>query len=320
MLPRGVDREGLVYLVTNLANGKRYVGQTRTSLAIRWAAHCREAQALKPRGGMPRAIREFGPDKFEIRRLCSCPIDYLNECEAMFIEVFGTLRDGYNRVVVSTAAAQTRHDLRIVRAADGTPVGYEARHPTTGALRHFVRPDASVERNLEEAIVWTTGARDPAMSSSAAAAAPPRETEKALPTNITARPARNATIADAVGYDVRIRLDGAVVSKTFARSDWSMDRKLREAVAWRRGVMAAHDIEDCEAERSEGGKRVLPTNVTPQVRQGTTVRYRVSIQRDGVRRARTFTRADWSLERKLREAIEWKHDTIRALSTNDTIR
>lgn len=45
MAPVGVV--GFVYLVTNLVNGKEYVGQTKSSLEHRWAQHVLKARTSR---------------------------------------------------------------------------------------------------------------------------------------------------------------------------------------------------------------------------------------------------------------------------------
>ena len=57
----------LVYLITNLVNGKRYAGQTTQRLSQRWSAH----QRFKPKGKshIYFAIQKYGVQNFEIEPL-----------------------------------------------------------------------------------------------------------------------------------------------------------------------------------------------------------------------------------------------------------
>lgn len=61
----------LVYLVTNIENGKRYVGKTKGSLAERWYNHVKDARAGSPYA-IHRAIRKHGKQAFtrEVPRDC----------------------------------------------------------------------------------------------------------------------------------------------------------------------------------------------------------------------------------------------------------
>lgn len=59
---------GVIYLILNLANGKKYVGQTRYTALQRWTQHrgCARAGELHP---LYRAIRRDGEDKFKVTTL-----------------------------------------------------------------------------------------------------------------------------------------------------------------------------------------------------------------------------------------------------------
>jgi group I intron endonuclease len=54
-----------IYVVTNSANGKRYVGQTRVSVTKRWKAHVAAASEGQTHA-LARAIRKYGQANFSI--------------------------------------------------------------------------------------------------------------------------------------------------------------------------------------------------------------------------------------------------------------
>lgn len=58
----------LVYLLTNNANGKRYVGITSTTLAVRFSWHCRKAKAGS-KLAIHLAIKKYGAAGFKIEEL-----------------------------------------------------------------------------------------------------------------------------------------------------------------------------------------------------------------------------------------------------------
>lgn len=61
----------IVYLITNLINGKRYVGQTKQTLSWRWSQH----KYLARKGSLLHlscAIRKHGENNFKIAALCTC--------------------------------------------------------------------------------------------------------------------------------------------------------------------------------------------------------------------------------------------------------
>ena len=89
----------LIYLVTNLLNGKRYVGQTRLMLERRWKQHLRDA-----RNGsttlIGRAIRKYSAHVFSVSVLCACSSqEELDAREQEYISILGTHSSkgkGYN--------------------------------------------------------------------------------------------------------------------------------------------------------------------------------------------------------------------------------
>jgi group I intron endonuclease len=87
----------IVYLVTNLLNGFRYVGVTIRPLEARWKEHAqRSKQNAKFKLG--RAIQKYGPSAFLVEVLCELDdCDDLLEAERIFVANLGTHgANGYN--------------------------------------------------------------------------------------------------------------------------------------------------------------------------------------------------------------------------------
>ena len=88
---------GIIYVVTNLVNGKQYVGQTRYSLDTRWRYHSRCIR--KNYGGaLYSAVRKYGFDAFTVEQIDSAEtLDELNVLEARYIAELQTFApNGYN--------------------------------------------------------------------------------------------------------------------------------------------------------------------------------------------------------------------------------
>src|ERR1035437_352513 len=84
----------LVYLITNLINGKRYVGQTTETLERRWKQHQKSSRCR----ALYSAIQKHGVVNFSIQVLVDFhKIELLNELQAEYIQKYHTLApNGYN--------------------------------------------------------------------------------------------------------------------------------------------------------------------------------------------------------------------------------
>jgi len=98
----------IIYVVTNTANGKQYVGQTRMTIQDRWRAHRSQGLKWSGRPGTCRlfhsAIHECGPDVFTIKQLRSLPTNTpqreVDLAETRAITSAGTLAPaGYNLTI-----------------------------------------------------------------------------------------------------------------------------------------------------------------------------------------------------------------------------
>lgn len=91
---------GIIYRITNLINGKQYIGKTINTITERWNKHCYEAFTPQNKGYnflIHKAIRKYGKDNFIIEEIYSCEDSELNEKEQDFIQKYNTLLpNGYN--------------------------------------------------------------------------------------------------------------------------------------------------------------------------------------------------------------------------------
>lgn len=90
------------YLITNLVNGKRYVGKTTKTLALRWRQHLAHMKSHAYNSILHAAIRKYGAENFTIDPLSPARYDLtkendLNEWECLMIRLIGTKAPkGYN--------------------------------------------------------------------------------------------------------------------------------------------------------------------------------------------------------------------------------
>ena len=89
---------GRVYLATNTANGKFYIGQTTQTVSHRWRHHKEAARAMS-QFPFHKAIRKYGSEAFTVEELerCSCQ-EVLDQAEVEWIrKLHSTLKEsGYN--------------------------------------------------------------------------------------------------------------------------------------------------------------------------------------------------------------------------------
>ena len=90
---------GIIYLITNKVNGKKYVGQTTKTIQERFSEHIRYAKHISNKT-IHKAMRNHGLDNFSVIQLCECNNqNELNKMEQYYILEYETIFDhhkGYN--------------------------------------------------------------------------------------------------------------------------------------------------------------------------------------------------------------------------------
>ena len=93
---------GTIYMIRNIKNDKRYIGQSVQPVEKRFRQHI-EAAYLEGRRSyntcLSRAIRKYGSDYFELGVIADdVPNDDLDIVEAHYIDMYNTLApNGYNK-------------------------------------------------------------------------------------------------------------------------------------------------------------------------------------------------------------------------------
>lgn len=110
--PKGLYT-GYIYCITNIVNGKCYVGQTIRTIADRWKDHRYAAANGEDGSILYRAIRLYGVESFRVEELCKITANTpeelhsaLNDQESHYIAKLGTYKpDGYNMTLGGQNAA-----------------------------------------------------------------------------------------------------------------------------------------------------------------------------------------------------------------------
>lgn len=87
-----------IYKITNIENGKVYIGQTKQSFNDRLRSHVRRGLKAEPttNNKLYNAMWEEGPENFTFEIVCQCKSEELNEKEKYFIEFYKASEWGYN--------------------------------------------------------------------------------------------------------------------------------------------------------------------------------------------------------------------------------
>jgi len=122
-----------VYLVTNQANGKQYVGFTSQRPEKRWYGHKWSAKSGSP-FRFHAAIREFGVESFTFKVLIRCGSpEVAVRIEAFWIEKLDTVANGYNTFATSGRTPNGyRHGQETI---DKMKAAAKGRCPSPEALR-----------------------------------------------------------------------------------------------------------------------------------------------------------------------------------------
>lgn len=124
----------IIYKITNVVNGRVYVGQTVMSLARRWSQH----STSKKNSPMYNAFRKYGAENFTIEVICSAlGPDHLNYLEQYFIKKYNSLvPNGYNLTTGGDSAfSRSKHTKKLQsEAMKGHTVSQETRDKIAATL------------------------------------------------------------------------------------------------------------------------------------------------------------------------------------------
>lgn len=118
----------MAYLITNLINGKQYVGVTSRSIKTRWKQHIYQSRTT-PKGSLAKAIIKYGAEAFSIEHVASSwSVDAMFELEVILIDQFDAFTKGYNSTRGGIGGRGYRHTAKARAAISRNKIGW---NPTT---------------------------------------------------------------------------------------------------------------------------------------------------------------------------------------------
>jgi group I intron endonuclease len=135
---------GIVYCITNVVNGKKYIGKTTSTIERRWYFHKRYAEKGSSTA-LHGAIRKYGKDGFELSILdVARSEEELSQKEVFHVARLETLvPGGYNLTIGGEGSSgykatdSTKRKISIVRSSmPSRPISRETRTKISNSMRH----------------------------------------------------------------------------------------------------------------------------------------------------------------------------------------
>lgn len=88
---------GSIYKITNILNGKMYIGKTLHSIQKRFQEHIKDSQKVRyDKRPLYDAMNKYGIENFELALVENAEAELLDEREKYWIEYYDTYKNGYN--------------------------------------------------------------------------------------------------------------------------------------------------------------------------------------------------------------------------------
>lgn len=144
-------RYGIIYLLTNTVNGKKYVGQTVKPLDLRWQRHCWNC-TYKNNMPVDMAIRKYGRHSFTREVIAECySQEELNEKEKHYVNELNTWSPhGYNLRAGDGMGAMSEQVKDKIRVSNtGKIRSDETRRKLSVSHMGQIIPDYEIQRRKE---------------------------------------------------------------------------------------------------------------------------------------------------------------------------
>jgi hypothetical protein len=101
-----------IYKITNLKNGRIYIGKTIRTIETRWREHLKDFHNHN-KDNLPlyAAMNKYGVDNFVIEQIEECTDEEVSERERFWIENFQSFKQGYNATLGGDGKPYVDYDL-----------------------------------------------------------------------------------------------------------------------------------------------------------------------------------------------------------------
>ena len=101
-----------IYKITNIQNGKLYIGKTLSTPEKRFKEHSRDAfKNRNEKRPLYAAMRKYGIEQFKVETIEETSSDNIDEREKYWIEYYGSFKNGYNATTGGDGKAYVDVDL-----------------------------------------------------------------------------------------------------------------------------------------------------------------------------------------------------------------
>lgn len=122
-----------IYKITNVINGKIYIGKTLQTIEERWKTHCYDyLKTTEEKRPLYSAMKKYGIQNFIIEEVEEViDINLINEREQYWIEYYGSFKNGYNATKGGDGKHYADYEL-IYNLYTKENLTYEKIHEITG--------------------------------------------------------------------------------------------------------------------------------------------------------------------------------------------